>query len=1484
MIPDDRLPDLEDGVLPWQKAGYLSQLEEDEKIIVNKVYDVTTDLDTIPGEGLNSKIQHVIDNKLVNDTIMFYFPPGEYVFTTTLGITQDSIKNGSNLIFKGAGSEHTTLKFVHVWYMTPDGLSRFYDFITITGESNNPIHNVGIEDLKIDRDDYYNVVGSLTEVYEGMSIRYKYAQNCWVSGVEFDNAARNHIYIEHSNNLEFRGCYFHHAFSYGGGGRGYGIQIGKYSNKCLVENNVFGKLRHAIVLSDEAHHNVIGYNAADDQHAGYPFPIGYFDWVTPDMCIHGHNDGFPGGGPYENLFEGNYCSFVRIDDAHGSNGPRNTIFRNRADEVGFEVCSGSNEQNIVNNYFKCGNTALCIGYGVPWKCNSNNNLKENNKCKENNLSGWHVFWEEDEDPTYYDDYSYYYESKPDFIPESSWPFDPVNQTIPAEERRDSSGIKTILAGWDYYYHTYSPLEISGEVLDESGTGIPNVEMQFSGIPNVFTNSNGYYMKYVWYGWSGTVTPWKDVSWEFSPPYRTYENVCSDQEDQHYTGTRTQGIQGYITLSGGSSNVEDVKVTAGGETVNPNSDGFYSIILPPGTYDVTASLVAYHPATIHDVQVEEYAAIIVDLTLNHHGNIIVNQDGTGDFTTIQAGIDAAHDGETVRVMDGVYTGENNINLHWSGKHITVRSHSGPDNCIIDGFDRGYARGFYLADPEINNSDLIYGFTIRNFRTGPYSGPYGTTKNGAGICCINGASPTIQNCIIEDCFMDSDYDLENPVPKTGFGIGIYCEGSTVIRNCIIQGNEGWDIEGGAGIACKGNVLIEGCTIRNNLLNACYGIGGGPVGDIFLQGAGICACSDDNGSPTIKNNTIYNNYREGPGLAGYSHGVAIFAYAESSTNLMPVKILNNTIYNNPSKGVFSYSGDAICIFPAYTMPIEICGNLIYDNNTNGVGNHCHWSPFTFENNTVMNNHGHGLYINDGPEICIRNNVIAFNDGYGIRWNTGTEGLTVEYSVIYGNEAGDYDLEPEEGPNTFHVDPQIDTVNVYQPIWNSQNFSPCIDTGDPQTEWDTDGTPPDMGAIPAIPHDYFYNQWDGGVVDRIEWISFPALNRITQGYTEALGLLERQGLIDDDDEFEDDILDHVVYEYINRIYFDNGWQNNLPPDGDFHSYQGYKVVLQQGYDSVPIGISGMWEDESKPIQLYADKQNWVGCYLKEPATLQDAFESIWDEWISIQSEHWAICRPWDEEIIIKGTVNPGELYIIRVANDCELVWNESSPPVDPYIREMTDYFSYEEKLDYMPILVDTVYGDTTVAEIGVFCEDECIGASKVTDGYPVQLLAYTPEGDGELEFMLYYGDDGLKGPSQSMADYRVYDSQISAYLEKPVYYDRDSYVKVELNTSGAPKHDLPFGLFGNYPNPAYGGITNISFAPVKDAANTEIQIFNIKGQLVRTIDCAPAIAQGSKDGIYSVTWDCKDNYGKKVGTGIYFYKLTSGEKKAVKKMLILH
>ena len=86
------------------------------------------------------------------------------------------------------------------------------------------------------------------------------------------------------------------------------------------------------------------------------------------------------------------------------------------------------------------------------------------------------------------------------------------------------------------------------------------------------------------------------------------------------------------------------------------------------------------------------------------------------------------------------------------------------------------------------------------------------------------------------------------------------------------------------------------------------------------------------------------------------------------------------------------------------------------------------------------------------------------------------------------------------------------------------------------------------------------------------------------------------------------------------------------------------------------------------------------------------------------------------------------------------------------------------------------------------------------------------------------------------------------------------------------------NYPNP-FNPETEIVFSLKKQYSTVDVEIFNTKGQLVRSI---PVSSQ--KTGDNSVKWDGKDNSGSKTASGTYYCRIKAdGNVLAVNKMMLL-
>jgi hypothetical protein len=97
-------------------------------------------------------------------------------------------------------------------------------------------------------------------------------------------------------------------------------------------------------------------------------------------------------------------------------------------------------------------------------------------------------------------------------------------------------------------------------------------------------------------------------------------------------------------------------------------------------------------------------------------------------------------------------------------------------------------------------------------------------------------------------------------------------------------------------------------------------------------------------------------------------------------------------------------------------------------------------------------------------------------------------------------------------------------------------------------------------------------------------------------------------------------------------------------------------------------------------------------------------------------------------------------------------------------------------------------------------------------------------------------------------------------------------------PPAGLPrtFRLGQNYPNP-FNPTTMIEFS-VPERADVQLDIYNILGRKVETL-----VDREMAAGDYTVQWDGTNQSGQSVATGIYLYRLTTGDHTASRKMLLL-
>ena len=208
-----------------------------------------------------------------------------------------------------------------------------------------------------------------------------------------------------------------------------------------------------------------------------------------------------------------------------------------------------------------------------------------------------------------------------------------------------------------------------------------------------------------------------------------------------------------------------------------------------------------------------------------------------FHTIQQGINAARDGNTVLVAPGVY----NELINFQGKAIHVVTSEGPSQTFIQEVNSSTPAGVRFESQEGPDS-ILEGFTIRD---------------SDNIRC-NGAAPTIVRNVI-----------------AGNAFGIICAnaaGVRILSNVIRSNFTGWTGTGGI-YASDSDLLISGNVVLSHYID-----GISPVG----AGIGLFRCTAILESNIIANNTLGHTFytNRGGGL-----------YAEDSV----VSLVQNTFTRN-------------------------------------------------------------------------------------------------------------------------------------------------------------------------------------------------------------------------------------------------------------------------------------------------------------------------------------------------------------------------------------------------------------------------------------------------------------------------------------------------------------------------------------------------------------------------------------------------------------
>jgi predicted outer membrane repeat protein len=375
---------------------------------------------------------------------------------------------------------------------------------------------------------------------------------------------------------------------------------------------------------------------------------------------------------------------------------------------------------------------------------------------------------------------------------------------------------------------------------------------------------------------------------------------------------------------------------------------------------------------------------------------VKPDGTGDFPTIQAAVNAAVANDVILLTDGTFSGAGNRAVTYLGKAITITSVNGPSATTIS---CGGQNGFQFLNSETSAS-VLRDVTIDG-------------ANSAVQC--NPGSPTIINCVITGATVGLDMGAF-------FLVGPKLPSHPQATQCWLS-------------ACATGIVTRetaGLTLSNTTVTACnfaYAAGGGAVSasscnfasnNSGLQwSSGFQPAGSSFTNCTFTGHVNYAAYLGGSNGASFTNCTFEGNHPAVITSSIPTLTVDGCTFRNNSGAnggaIFGDGGN-----------IRIYDSVFCQNTATGAGGAVYvYASFDIQRNTFVNNSAAagagGVHFNGvGTTGPFQNNIIAFSTaGPGVLCTSGPN-PTLSCNDVYGNAGGD-GICGTDGGNNFSLDPQL-------------------------------------------------------------------------------------------------------------------------------------------------------------------------------------------------------------------------------------------------------------------------------------------------------------------------------------------------------------------------------------------------------------------------------------------------------------------------------
>ncbi|MEW5924668.1 MAG: right-handed parallel beta-helix repeat-containing protein [Candidatus Zixiibacteriota bacterium] len=353
-----------------------------------------------------------------------------------------------------------------------------------------------------------------------------------------------------------------------------------------------------------------------------------------------------------------------------------------------------------------------------------------------------------------------------------------------------------------------------------------------------------------------------------------------------------------------------------------------------------------------------------------------------YTSIQAGVDAAFTGDTVLVAAGEYSGPGNTDILIDSIGITIMSEEGADRTIINCqslLPDEWHKGFIVSNSG-NAQCTIEGISV--IKAGMHQDTaLERVMNGGAVYCTN-SRINITNCI---------FYKNNPGYYSGT---VYASSSTLmLRNCIFDSSQTEDLYAGN---CN-SLIISDCTFANSVRSSIFSfnvfyveidytifdkVHGTPInirgGQLLAKNCTFSECGNGIFSERTSLDIIYCTFQN----------IRAYVIRTYNADSSPLTVIKHCKFHNNSSNSIYYNCVQLGGGPAYIQYCTFINNraAIIKSSEGGHISNC----------TIVNSAGKAVRLRSGG--IIENSLIAFND------SSVFGPAEMSCCNVYGNTSGDY------------------------------------------------------------------------------------------------------------------------------------------------------------------------------------------------------------------------------------------------------------------------------------------------------------------------------------------------------------------------------------------------------------------------------------------------------------------------------------------------